>query len=202
MFNYKFIKSLRLKFYDCLKKLDFTLDKFIFQLLNLIIKKISPYFLSIAGLILVFSRITAIYPLGIIDSLIIIYISLVFLIMLMLCTFLVKFIDDIIPIKGYSYFFIKLGLFGLMVLSMYLIISNFIVLIYCFMDILKNNRSNVKGLNYLNKGKNVLSKEKKIHKDIKEKASEMKNKVLDAQNKQFSGNNLNDNTSNPLFKRK
>jgi hypothetical protein len=122
--------------------------------------------------------------------------------MLMLCTSLVKYIDNIIPIKGYFYFFVKLVLFGLMALNMYLIISNIIVLIYCFMDIIKNNRSNIKGLNYLNKGKNVLSKEKKIHKDIKEKASEMKNKVLDAQNKQSSGNNLNDNTSNPLFKRK
>jgi hypothetical protein len=199
MFNYKFLIK---KFYRCLNKVDSTLDKLILMLLDLIIKKISPYFMSIAGIILVFCRITACYPLNIVNLLIIIYVSLVVLIISMVGIHIVKFIDEILPIERYLYFCIKLVLFVLILLSMYLIISNFIVLIYCFIDIIKNPISNIKGLNYLNKGKNVLSKEKKIHKDIKEKASEMKNKVLYAQNKQSSGKNFNDKMSNPLFKRK
>lgn len=199
IFNYKFIIN---KFYAYLKKLDFILDKLIFKLLSLIINKNFRDFLFIAGLILFICHINTSYSLDMLDLLIIIYVSLCVLILLMIVTYLVKFIDDILPIKPYFYFFIKLTLFVLMLLNIYLIISNFITLIFYFFDIIENRWSNIEGLNYSNKTKNFLSRKKKIHKDIKEKALEMKKKVLYSQNKGSSVKNFNDKTSNPLFKRK
>jgi cytochrome c oxidase subunit 1 len=188
MFNFEFIIK---KFYACLKKLDYIFDKLILKSLNLIVNKIFFYFFFIAGLIIFISSMNTSYPLYVIDSLIIIYLSLSGLIILILVTFLVKILDEILPIERYLYYFIKLVLVGLMLLDIYLIISNFIVLIYYFMDTIEYPYSSYGEKNFLFK--------KKTHKDIKEKALEMKNKVLNAQSR---AKNLNDNTSNPLFKKK